>query len=156
MGLFRELNYKKQTAQSVADQQMVKEWLQCIVELPQYFDLFIENGYESIKFIKTMQSKTELQEIGIHKLGLQTLLWSEIKNLKENDEAMKTAKFNKTNNRNMQYNNHQYQKNNHNVVPIVIEGAGNMQSNVMMNTHNTQYNNTNYTNAQYNNKQHYG
>ena len=143
-GLFVELNYSKKTAQSVADRQMVKEWLQCIVELPQYFDLFSENGYESIKFIKTMSDKSELREIGITKLGHQTLPWSEIKNLKEHDEAMKCAANNRKLNQNMhqhqQYNSYN-QNHQQRIVPIVVEGAGNyMPNNAMM--HNTNYTNT--------------
>eukprot|EP01084_Bolivina_argentea_P113310 201975_1 len=58
----------------------IQKWLS-LIKLPQYFDAFISNGYESLNFIKEISNKTELFEIGVELKGHQTKLLAEIKKL---------------------------------------------------------------------------
>ena len=46
----------------------VFRWLMDIVTLPQYYDTFMENGFDDMKFITNMKNE-DLQEIGVDKLG---------------------------------------------------------------------------------------
>ena len=46
----------------------VQRWMVNILKLPQYFQLFIDNGYDEIETIMEMDDK-ELQDIGINKKG---------------------------------------------------------------------------------------
>eukprot|EP01084_Bolivina_argentea_P139236 244949_1 len=66
--------------------QIIREWLSSVVGLEQYYDIFIKNGYESLEFIKNIESKGELWDIGIKLKGHQTHILAEIKKLNsEND-----------------------------------------------------------------------
>eukprot|EP01083_Nonionella_stella_P090585 253057_1 len=44
---------------------VLQSWLQQVVRLPIYYDLFVNNGYESIGFIKNITDREGLAEIGI-------------------------------------------------------------------------------------------
>ena len=46
----------------------VYKWLEDIVRLPQYYDIFVDNGFDDMEFIKDVTNE-DLQEIGIDKLG---------------------------------------------------------------------------------------
>ena len=59
-------------------QEAVKKWLKDKVELPQYFDVFIENGFESLDIIKEIQSEQDLNQMGIDKLGHKRKIMKEI------------------------------------------------------------------------------
>ena len=48
--------------------QKVKDWLCDLVKLPQYFDLFIENGYDDLETLSDLTME-ELEHIGIEKRG---------------------------------------------------------------------------------------
>ena len=52
------------------EQSDIREWLQKI-SLTQYYDAFISNGYDSLAFIADITLKSELEEIGITKIGHQ-------------------------------------------------------------------------------------
>merc|ERR1719242_439697 len=47
-----------------------------------YYPRFINNGYESLKAIKSIQNKQELKDMGVQILGHQGLLMTEIEKLK--------------------------------------------------------------------------
>eukprot|EP01083_Nonionella_stella_P202292 739148_1 len=64
-----------------AEAQAIREWLND-VGLPQYYTNLVENGYDSFRFIKEMDDKSLLKEIGVTSLGHQTVLWARIKQLK--------------------------------------------------------------------------
>eukprot|EP01084_Bolivina_argentea_P203203 347089_1 len=61
---------------------MVKEWLTCF-GLDRYYECFVSNGYESLEFIKGIESKQELFEIGIKLKGHQTQIMVQINKLKQ-------------------------------------------------------------------------
>ena len=69
---------------SQLDKQRVGEWLASI-NLKPYHALFIENGYDSIKAIKTIRDKQELEDIGVRILGHRSVLYTEIKKLQNNE-----------------------------------------------------------------------
>merc|ERR1711920_114707 len=63
-----------------------------------YITLFIKNGYDSMKAIQSIQSKQELQEIGVMILGHRSLMMNEIKKLQLNkDENHEITKGMETN-----------------------------------------------------------
>eukprot|EP01083_Nonionella_stella_P022968 63487_1 len=70
-------DYYKQTE----EQQMVQSWFQHSLDLPQYYQLFIDSGYRSMGMIKTIQSKEDLSEIGITKVGHRTFIMRQIQEL---------------------------------------------------------------------------
>eukprot|EP01083_Nonionella_stella_P288966 983364_1 len=47
----------------------LKEWLKNTVQLEQYFDTLVENGFEDLSTLKHISSVKDLDEIGITKLG---------------------------------------------------------------------------------------
>eukprot|EP01083_Nonionella_stella_P088114 245387_1 len=67
------------------DHAILASWLENEVGLPHYYPLFVANGFDSIKFVKGLQKKSQLKQIGIDTLGHQTLIWGEIKKLKAQD-----------------------------------------------------------------------
>ena len=60
----------------------MKNWMNDIVELPEYIDLFIENGLESLDVIKHI-TMNELTNIGITKLGHKIKITQEIVKLNQ-------------------------------------------------------------------------
>eukprot|EP01083_Nonionella_stella_P286767 976045_1 len=64
-------------------QELVKTWLESIVRLPQYLELFVENGYDSMKIVARITDKAELLDMGITMKGHQTLIMCEIENLRD-------------------------------------------------------------------------
>ena len=44
---------------------LVKMWIRNELEMPQYSEIFIKNGYKSIKSIKNISNKSELKRMGI-------------------------------------------------------------------------------------------
>ena len=48
----------------LTDQEMVQKWLNETIRLPQYFELFMEQGFEDLDSIKFM-TKDDLKEIGV-------------------------------------------------------------------------------------------
>ena len=57
-------------------------WLERRVQLPQYFELLIKNGYESLDMIKTIKNRHELNAIGITLREHQTKLLVAIETLR--------------------------------------------------------------------------
>ena len=49
----------------------VKEWLNNIVERPEYYTNFVENGYESLEIIREIKHKSDLKDIGIQNVAHQ-------------------------------------------------------------------------------------
>ena len=47
---------------------VVRKWLNDVVELPEYYDIFIEHGFDDMRLIKNVTNE-DLKEIGIDKLG---------------------------------------------------------------------------------------
>eukprot|EP01083_Nonionella_stella_P238586 835957_1 len=69
--------------QNHKDMLEVQTWLHKEVELHQYLDVLITNGYESMQIIKDISNKAELEEIGIESKQHQMILMEEIQKWKE-------------------------------------------------------------------------
>ena len=70
------------TVDHKTDNEVVQFWLEHTVGLPQYYNLLIENGYESLDSVKEIDGRDQLKEIGIDLREHQTKLLSEIARLK--------------------------------------------------------------------------
>ena len=70
---------------------IVDVWLKSVVELPQFYSFFVENGYESLDFIREIKHESELIEIGIESSSHRDKIMTAIKKLKEEyfDEGRK-------------------------------------------------------------------
>ena len=86
--LRKEMNIMKQSIQKMTlqsasnnqqdkEQEEVKKRMSKKVKYPQYFDLFIENGFESMEIIKEIRMN-DLHQIGIDKLGHKIKIMKEI------------------------------------------------------------------------------
>ena len=58
----------------------LREWLEDVVKLPQYFDAFVENGFEDLQSMSYI-TKDELTQMKITKLGHQVKIIGEIQKL---------------------------------------------------------------------------
>mmetsp|Transcript_15529 Transcript_15529/g.24505 ORF Transcript_15529/g.24505 Transcript_15529/m.24505 type:complete len:619 (-) Transcript_15529:88-1944(-) len=81
MGVHRDEAMIKHEPQPSMDSVELKQWLELQVGLPQYFENFDSFGYESLRFVKEISRKAELEEIGINRKGHQTKLMAEIERL---------------------------------------------------------------------------
>ena len=59
---------------------LVKKWLKSI-KMEQYYELFIQNGFESLHHIRGITNKSELKAMGINKIAHQCLLMAKIRRL---------------------------------------------------------------------------
>ena len=87
---FRQLEVSKknksasaETDQGFDGEEHVENWLRHVVKLPQYINIFIQQGYESLDIIREIKKKEELEEIGIIKKGHQTKIMAQILRLSE-------------------------------------------------------------------------
>eukprot|EP01084_Bolivina_argentea_P201001 343620_1 len=60
----------------------LKEWMVEKVKLPQYYDVFVANGYETLDIVQDIADVNELKEIGITLKGHTLKLIKEVKRLK--------------------------------------------------------------------------
>eukprot|EP01084_Bolivina_argentea_P091534 164774_1 len=75
----------------------IKRWLENVVGLSEYYNNFIENGYQSMQFVKAIENELELREIDILIKEHQTLIMKEIKRLNGNEyEYIPTEGMGKT------------------------------------------------------------
>ena len=66
----------------------VKEWLSTQVRLPQYYNNFVNNGFESLEWIAKIKSKQDLIDIGIKLKGHQMVIMEEINKMKSISQAV--------------------------------------------------------------------
>eukprot|EP01083_Nonionella_stella_P164613 545365_1 len=69
----------------------VQYWLQYVVGLPQYFETFMDSGYEAMGFIKAISTMVEVCEIGIESKQHQMRILQEIKKLKAKGTETQTT-----------------------------------------------------------------
>ena len=88
--LINDMNRMKQEMKRIAshnnvnpEQQKLKAWLEDKVKLPEYYDLFIENGIEDLDTVKILTMEG-LKGMGIDKVGHQMKMLSQIVKLNEN------------------------------------------------------------------------
>eukprot|EP01083_Nonionella_stella_P182428 656475_1 len=67
--------------------QALLDWFTHVVDLQQYFHLFMENGYDSFRLVKQIKSEQEIRNIGVKKKGHVSLIMSEIRNL-QNEQGL--------------------------------------------------------------------
>eukprot|EP01083_Nonionella_stella_P315175 1137618_1 len=65
-----------------AGRRAIRHWLHNVVQLPEYYDCFINNGYETMVFVKDISNAAQLQEIGIASVEHQMIVLQEIEELK--------------------------------------------------------------------------
>ena len=63
--------------------EFVKTWLEDTVGLPDYYEVFVRNKYDSLATIQRIEEKAELQRIGIAIPAHQVKLFAEIKRLRK-------------------------------------------------------------------------
>eukprot|EP01083_Nonionella_stella_P197883 727115_1 len=68
----------EEDAKDSHDLDQVRLWLTKRVQLEQYLDNFVSNGFDKLCFIKDIECKSQLNELGIDKIGHQARLWKYI------------------------------------------------------------------------------
>eukprot|EP01083_Nonionella_stella_P011214 31880_1 len=63
------------------ERDLVISWLRYTVQLPEYTDNFLNNGYENMRAIQTIACKEEVASLGINPPGHQALILAEIKGI---------------------------------------------------------------------------
>eukprot|EP01084_Bolivina_argentea_P018103 33751_1 len=89
--IMKELNLIKQNMKVLSknnninpEQQRLKAWLQNTVKLPQYYDLFLQNGIDELSVVALIDKET-LKEMGIDTIGHQIKILDKAKQLKQNN-----------------------------------------------------------------------
>ena len=75
---------KKKKEHQRTDSEIMRDWLENVVGLPEYYQLLVGYGYESLHLVKEID-RNEMKEIGIMLRAHQTKLLAEIKRLKMKD-----------------------------------------------------------------------
>ena len=88
LDMFPADSYDDENDQDELIKEDVKEWLTGTVRLPQYYDHFVKNGFETIEFITKIKDKDDLNGIGISLKGHQLVLMEEIKKLSQLTSAI--------------------------------------------------------------------
>eukprot|EP01084_Bolivina_argentea_P273060 465053_1 len=65
-----------------SDKQMFRHWVQNVLKLPEYYNIFVDNGAETLSVIQ-MFGMNELEMIGITKIGHKMQILKEIQKLQE-------------------------------------------------------------------------
>eukprot|EP01083_Nonionella_stella_P223937 797544_1 len=73
------------------DRVLVTSWIQTQLKLPQYVSVFVDQGYDSMRFIQAIENRRQLIDLGIHKMAHQTLILHEIKKIRDTDIDYKTG-----------------------------------------------------------------
>merc|ERR1712176_1307611 len=68
---------------NVNDKIEIKKWLTNEVKLPEYFDNFVLNGFESLDFICQIKTEHQLEAIGIALIGHRIRILTAINKLNE-------------------------------------------------------------------------
>merc|ERR1712228_791246 len=79
-------NITVREAQAQSKKIAVKQWLTDKVALPQYFDLFIQEGFDDIDTIENTVTKEDLLEIGIEKPGHRNKIMLFVQRLKQRND----------------------------------------------------------------------
>ena len=65
-----KMNVNDDEKEELNDKEKVQKWLEEQVKLPQYFELFIQQGFDDLDSIKDI-TKDDLNEMGVDKVGHQ-------------------------------------------------------------------------------------
>ena len=96
-GVEREIEDKRKEAAvprvHSAKQQLFKTWLEMVVHLPQYFELFVDAGYEDLSYLENMKlTEQDLTQIGIEKPGHRLKILHEIRTMKQTASTTAVAR----------------------------------------------------------------
>ena len=80
---------KQSTYDNAMNYAMIKDWLTNTAQLPEYYETFFINGYETLNDIFAITSKEELHNIGIVAPGHKTKLWADIRRAQEKQKELK-------------------------------------------------------------------
>ena len=99
---------KKETVINKAEEKMmnnndnaaneVSEWLMNDVELPQYINIFMEEGYDKMDTIIQTMDEEDLKEIGINKRGHRKRIMFYVNRLKNNNNGPVAGNINESEN----------------------------------------------------------
>eukprot|EP01083_Nonionella_stella_P260306 887715_1 len=67
------------------ERDIVISWLNYTVNLPQYTQLFLDNGYDTMRSLQAIDGQEDLKILGVDSLGHQVFILSQIKNIKAKD-----------------------------------------------------------------------
>eukprot|EP01083_Nonionella_stella_P013452 37867_1 len=98
---------------------LVMRWLTEIVQLPQYYGNFLENGYDDMEFVQDISEKSELADIGVNKVGHQVRILAKI-------ELLKNQGVDPSNSQKGGYSNLEL------IVPLQMTAVGSAESNISM------------------------
>eukprot|EP01084_Bolivina_argentea_P306450 529561_1 len=70
---------------NISEEDKVRIWLRDKIKLPQYFNLFVENGYDDLDIIADM-NQDDLREIGINRIGHRKKILKYIKLLNQSNQ----------------------------------------------------------------------
>ena len=63
----------------------LSQWLKEVVKLPQYYDTFVKNGIDSLELMAQLESKENLNDLGITQTGHQIIIMNCVRKLDIND-----------------------------------------------------------------------
>eukprot|EP01083_Nonionella_stella_P106018 305359_1 len=66
-------------------------WFVHTVQLPEFLDIFVENGYDNLMMIELIEDREQLAEMGVAKRGHQALIMSEIEKLRRLHKSKKKS-----------------------------------------------------------------
>ena len=73
-----ENDVKLQDDKRKSETQRLRLWISDTVGLPQYYPVFLQNGYETLDIVKEITDKQELIDIGINHLQHQYRILAEV------------------------------------------------------------------------------
>merc|ERR1712113_733335 len=77
----KRMTVKMSVNEENTEEAIFKKWVVDTLKYPEYFDLFIENGVDTLNVAKLL-TKNELKAIGINKIGHQLKIMDAIQALK--------------------------------------------------------------------------
>eukprot|EP01083_Nonionella_stella_P158282 514981_1 len=80
-GIFDWKNGSKHDERNKKQREELREWLDEKVKLAQYYDVLVDNGYETLDIVKEITDQNELKEIGIVLKGHLLKLMTEVNKL---------------------------------------------------------------------------
>merc|ERR1719295_1303170 len=83
----KRMTVKMSVNEEDTEEAVFKKWVVDTLKYPEYYELFIENGVETLNVAKLL-TKSELKAIGINKIGHQLKIMEGIQALKQNGDKV--------------------------------------------------------------------
>merc|ERR1719295_1920265 len=81
----KRMTVKMSVNEENTEEAVFKKWVVDTLKYPEYFELFVENGVDTLNVAKLL-TKSELKMIGINKIGHQLKIMEGIQALKQNED----------------------------------------------------------------------